>query len=81
MEPILGKSHTPALNPTLYEGGDETMLVHTPFQWNDHVIRQDTKYQIWEFMEPEVGGKRKKGPSKLWKKCLKNHVGQIGLKR
>ena len=55
------------------------MLVNTCLRRYGHVFHQVTNYQMWEVMELEVGGK-KKGPSDLWKECVKNHLEQIGLK-
>ena len=60
LEPIFEEVLHPFLpNPALHRGGHETLLVHSRLRWYGHVNWQDTKYQIWEVMKLEVGGKIK----------------------
>ena len=57
-------------------------IIQRRLRWYGHVIHQDISFQIHEFMEHEIPGKRKKGrPRKSWEECVKKDLERYGLRR
>ena len=53
----------------------EDMIIQSRLQWYSHVMHGDINSQIYEVMEVEITGKRKKGRSrKSWEECVKKDL-------
>ena len=60
----------------------EDMMIQSPLRSYGHVIHWDINSQIREVMKLKITGKRKKGgPKKLCKECIKKGLEQYSLKR
>ena len=48
--------------------------------WYGHAMHAEISSQVWEVMEVEITGKRKKGqPRKSWEECVQKYLEWYGL--
>ena len=60
----------------------EDMIIHSRLRWYGHVMRGNINSQIYEVMELEIIGERKKGrPRKSWEECVKKDLERYDLRR
>ena len=60
----------------------EDIIIQSRLRWYGHVMRGNINSQIYEVMELEIIGKRKKGrPKKSWEECVKKDLERYDLKR
>ena len=79
---LVGRVSTDVLRDKVGVVKIEDMIIQSRLRWYGHVMRGNINSQIYEVMELEIIGKRKKGrPKKSWEECVKKDLERYDMRR